>query len=141
MIVTIEPGVYMPGKFGVRIEDMVLVTARGGEILTPSTKAPKGDHDISASRAEILEISGMPAADFDAAADMAMALFREGQRLCAERGLILVDTKYEFGKTADGPEYDWYAERYLLHVHEGMSENPEAFLEYLLPVLGRIAGA
>jgi Xaa-Pro aminopeptidase len=39
MVVTIEPGVYMPGKFGVRIEDMVLVTATGGEILTPSVKA------------------------------------------------------------------------------------------------------
>lgn len=39
MVVTIEPGVYMPGKFGVRIEDMVLVTRGGGEILTPSTKA------------------------------------------------------------------------------------------------------
>jgi Xaa-Pro aminopeptidase len=39
MVVTIEPGVYMPGKFGVRIEDMVLVTAAGGEILTPCTKA------------------------------------------------------------------------------------------------------
>ena len=39
MVITIEPGVYMPGRFGLRIEDMVLVTASGGEILTPSVKA------------------------------------------------------------------------------------------------------
>jgi len=71
-------------------------------ILTPSTKAGHGDHDVSASRTEILALTGMPAADFDAAAEMAMALFQRGQALCAERGLILVDTKYEFGKTADG---------------------------------------
>jgi len=44
----------------------------------------------------------MPAAEFDQAAAMAMALFREGQRVCAERGLILVDTKYELGKTPEG---------------------------------------
>jgi Xaa-Pro aminopeptidase len=39
MVITIEPGVYMPGRFGLRIEDMVLVTAAGGEVLTPSVKA------------------------------------------------------------------------------------------------------
>jgi Xaa-Pro aminopeptidase len=39
MVITIEPGVYLPGRFGIRIEDMVLVTRGGQEILTPATKA------------------------------------------------------------------------------------------------------
>lgn len=71
-------------------------------LLTPATKAPKGEHDVSASREEILDKGGISAADFDAAADIAMKLFAAGQRICAERGLILVDTKYELGKTSDG---------------------------------------
>jgi phosphoribosylaminoimidazole-succinocarboxamide synthase len=106
-------------------------------ILTPSTKAPKGDHDVSASRAEILAVSGMPAADFDRAAEIAMALFREGQRVCAERGLILVDTKYEFGKTPEGdivlideihtPDSSrfWYQSTYDARFASG--EDPESF--------------
>lgn len=71
-------------------------------ILTPSTKAEKGDHDVSASREEILAMGRMSAADFDTAAAMAEALFARGQAWCADRGLILVDTKYEFGKDKDG---------------------------------------
>ena len=71
-------------------------------ILTPSTKADKGDHDISASRAEILAMGRIDAARFDQAAAYAMALFAHGQEVCRKRGLILVDTKYEFGVAPDG---------------------------------------
>ena len=71
-------------------------------LLTPATKAPKGEHDVSASREEILARGEMSAADFDKAAEMALALFAAGQKICAARGLILVDTKYELGKTKDG---------------------------------------
>jgi phosphoribosylaminoimidazole-succinocarboxamide synthase len=71
-------------------------------ILTPSTKAEKGDHDVSASREEILAMGRITAADFDVAASAARRLFDFGARLCQERGLILVDTKYEFGRTPSG---------------------------------------
>jgi phosphoribosylaminoimidazole-succinocarboxamide synthase len=71
-------------------------------ILTPTTKAPKGEHDVSGSREEILATGKVTARDFDEAADIAMRLFAAGARICAERGLILVDTKYEFGRNQDG---------------------------------------
>ncbi|HEY1696318.1 MAG TPA: phosphoribosylaminoimidazolesuccinocarboxamide synthase [Polyangiaceae bacterium] len=71
-------------------------------ILTPTTKAPKGEHDVSGSREEILATGKVTAKDFDEAADIAMRLFDAGVRTCAERGLILVDTKYEFGRTPEG---------------------------------------
>lgn len=73
-----------------------------GAILTPSTKAAKGGHDVSVSRAELLAGGTISEADFDAAAGMAAALFAFGQRHCAAQGLILVDTKYEFGRRPDG---------------------------------------
>jgi phosphoribosylaminoimidazole-succinocarboxamide synthase len=71
-------------------------------LLTPSTKAAKGGHDVSASREEILASSGISAGDFDAAAEMALALFDHGARWCASQGLLLVDTKYELGKDRSG---------------------------------------
>ncbi len=71
-------------------------------ILTPATKAPMGEHDVSMSREQILAKGDITAEDFDRAADIAMKLFAAGQKICAARGLILVDTKYEMGKTPDG---------------------------------------
>src|SRR5262245_61320483 len=54
-------------------------------LLTPATKAPKGGHDVSASREEILASGAMSAADFDRAAEIVLALFAEGQRVCESR--------------------------------------------------------
>jgi phosphoribosylaminoimidazole-succinocarboxamide synthase len=71
-------------------------------ILTPSTKAEHGDHDISMSREEILAMGRISAEEFDTMAQMSVKLFTFGQKHCAERGLILVDTKYEFGKNQAG---------------------------------------
>jgi phosphoribosylaminoimidazole-succinocarboxamide synthase len=71
-------------------------------ILTPTTKAKHGAHDENVSREQIIESGVIDEADFDRAAGHAMTLFAYGQKLCAERGLILVDTKYEFGKRPDG---------------------------------------
>jgi phosphoribosylaminoimidazole-succinocarboxamide synthase len=71
-------------------------------ILTPSTKAEKGDHDRSVSRAEVLEMGLLSVEDFDRAADMCARVFAFGQAEAAKRGLILVDTKYEIGRRPDG---------------------------------------
>jgi phosphoribosylaminoimidazole-succinocarboxamide synthase len=71
-------------------------------ILTPSTKAAKGDHDVSVSRDELLAMGRIEFHVFDRAAAIAAALFAEGQRHAAKQGLILADTKYEMGIDQDG---------------------------------------
>ena len=71
-------------------------------LLTPSTKADKGGHDESVSREQILAMGALSPADFDAAAELCARLFAFGQKKAAERGLILVDTKYEIGRRPDG---------------------------------------
>ena len=59
-------------------------------ILTPSTKAPKGEHDISVSREQLLEMGVITVDHFERAAEIARSLFEFGQRRAAERGMILV---------------------------------------------------
>ena len=70
-------------------------------ILTPSTKAEYGKHDEPISEKEILARGLVNRRDWERARELAMALFLEGQRWARRRGLILVDTKYEFGKAGD----------------------------------------
>ncbi len=71
-------------------------------IITPATKAEKGDHDEDISKEEILKRSIVSAEDYEVLEKYTRALFQRGTEIAAKRGLILVDTKYEFGKTKDG---------------------------------------
>ncbi len=71
-------------------------------IITPSTKADNGEHDEDISREEILAKGIVSEKDYLVLEDYTRKLFQRGTEIAAERGLILVDTKYEFGKTKDG---------------------------------------
>lgn len=71
-------------------------------IITPSTKAEQGDHDEDISREEILTKGIVSEDDYLMLENYTRALFERGQQFAMSRGLILVDTKYEFGKTDDG---------------------------------------
>lgn len=71
-------------------------------LLTPTTKAGRGQHDEPVSREEAIARGIVSAEDFDEAAALAHALFERGTAICAERGIILVDTKYELGRLPDG---------------------------------------
>ncbi|KAL2473994.1 Phosphoribosylaminoimidazole-succinocarboxamide synthase [Forsythia ovata] len=69
-------------------------------ILTPTTKA--ADHDVPVTPQEIVQRGLMTQDDYDEASRKAISLFQYGQQVAQEHGLILVDTKYEFGKGSDG---------------------------------------
>lgn len=69
-------------------------------ILTPTTKA--ADHDVPITPEEIIRNGLMSESDYTEASKAALSLFEYGQRIALENGLILVDTKYEFGKGSDG---------------------------------------
>jgi phosphoribosylaminoimidazole-succinocarboxamide synthase len=71
-------------------------------IITPTTKADMGLHDEDISREAILSKGIVSEEDYLQLEEYTRALFERGTQLALERGLLLVDTKYEFGKTADG---------------------------------------
>ena len=71
-------------------------------IITPTTKADNGEHDMDISREAILTQGIVSEEDYVVLEKYTRALFERGTEIAASRGLILVDTKYEFGKTKDG---------------------------------------
>ena len=71
-------------------------------LITPATKAEKGDHDEDISREAILERGLVSEADYTLLESYTRKLFQRGTEIAAEKGLILVDTKYEFGRAPDG---------------------------------------
>ncbi|HWF77927.1 MAG TPA: phosphoribosylaminoimidazolesuccinocarboxamide synthase [Caulobacteraceae bacterium] len=71
-------------------------------IITPTSKAADGAHDEPLSEGELLERGLLSEAQWRQVSETALALFARGQALAAERGLILADTKYEFGVDAEG---------------------------------------
>lgn len=97
---------YTAGKrelCGVPLPDGMQVNDKFPEpIITPATKAEKGDHDEDISRANILKQGIVTEADYEVLENYTRLLFKRGTEIAAKRGLILVDTKYEFGKTKDG---------------------------------------
>jgi phosphoribosylaminoimidazole-succinocarboxamide synthase len=106
-------------------------------IITPTTKAFDGGHDEPLTVQEIVERGLLTAGQWQTVSDYALALFAKGRELARERGLILVDTKYEFGidesgtimiadeiHTPDSSRY-WFLESYQERFEAG--ERPESF--------------
>jgi len=105
-------------------------------IVTPSTKAPKGEHDESVSKDVLFERGLIDPETFEVLEAKVLELFAFGQAKAAERGFILVDTKYEIGRTPSGeivlideihtPDSSryWYADSYETAMRKG--EDPRA---------------
>jgi phosphoribosylaminoimidazole-succinocarboxamide synthase len=100
-------------------------------LLTPTTKAEKGSHDENITREGLVERKLIDGETFDQLAAMCAKMFAFGQERAAARGLILVDTKYELGRTPDGkivfideihtPDSSryWYLEDYEARLGKG----------------------
>lgn len=89
--------------YGMRLPDGMRDNEKLAEaIITPTSKAADGAHDEPLSKAEIIGQGLLTQAQWDTVSDYALKLFARGQARAAERGLILADTKYEFGTNANG---------------------------------------
>ncbi len=105
-------------------------------ILTPTTKAAQGEHDAPVTAAEIVERRLLSQTEWDELAELSLALFARGREIAKDNGLILVDTKYEFGTDATGhitladeihtPDSSryWIAESYTQRLEAG--DEPES---------------
>jgi phosphoribosylaminoimidazole-succinocarboxamide synthase len=97
---------YKSGKrsiCGVNMPDNLKENDQFSEpIITPTTKADNGEHDADISREAILAQQIVSEEDYQVLEKYTRALFQRGTEIAASKDLILVDTKYEFGKTKDG---------------------------------------
>jgi len=97
---------YASGKktiCGIRLEQGLKENDRfSSPIITPTTKADNGQHDKDISKEEILKQKIVSEEDYTILEKYTYALFERGTEIAKQNGLILVDTKYEFGKTKDG---------------------------------------
>jgi len=97
---------YKAGKrvlCGVKMPDAMKENDKFPEpIITPATKAEMGEHDEDISKEDIIKRGIVSKEDYEVLEDYTKKLFDFGTKISASRGLILVDTKYEFGKTSDG---------------------------------------
>jgi len=106
-------------------------------IITPTTKGGVTGHDERLTCAEVVEKGYLPQAAWDVIQSSALQIFQRGQEVAARAGLILVDTKYEFGRTSDGeiilidevhtPDSSrfWKADNYTERFDQGLE--PENF--------------
>jgi phosphoribosylaminoimidazole-succinocarboxamide synthase len=97
---------YKAGKrmlYGIDFpEGLVKNSKLPNTILTPTTKAALGGHDAPVTPDEILELGLLTTAIWNQVSEVSLSLFRRGQEIAAQNGLILVDTKYEFGMDDNG---------------------------------------
>ena len=97
---------YKEGKrilCGVNLEDGMVENQKFLKPkITPTTKADNGEHDMDISKEEILAQGIVSAEDYAKLEEYTYKVFARGQEIAKEKGLILVDTKYEFGKTKEG---------------------------------------